>query len=325
MKNICISTETKEELKEIEKILSDISAPYQIYQKTKKSKNRTLNKILETLSFIKFLHQQGIDTVFGAPTLRNRIAHIFFKKKYINYLRALHPAPELATSLSDQIYFLGKKFKLESRLLNPYEATLCLTNSYITESFLKERDIDKNRIVNIGAVFLEGTPFLKNDDSKPRVVFITQAYAEHKHPDADKEQQEVIRHILKITKKEDLKLIIRKHPRDNTDYDEVLKDLSEDYKINTDFPDVFISTLSIKDIAISPFSTMAFELQSRDLRTIFINMHSMPSYDSAFKKNGIISTDWKKIESFSLPPLYIQNKVFSRYNPSQLASKLKSL
>lgn len=326
MKKFCISTDTFEEQREIEKILNDTGIEYIIYTAPTTLKNRLGRKIHESLDFLGFLKRNNFHAIIGGPTLRNRVANIIGQQKYISYLRSLHPSPEKLTSLSDQIFSFLKKFSPKANLLNPYHADLCITNSRINEKFLETRGIDSHKIINIGLPILEYNlpPKKFSTNASVTIIYITQAFREHNNTQADTEQREIIKHIHKTLNERNLTLTIRKHPRDETNYNELLKG---NYTINSLSAQEFIKTIPKNTLIITPFSTLSFEINKNNTKKLFISIKSIPSYDQALDKCGIPYTpweeiDWKTIEKYLSSPPIDSHSIFSDYKPELLKRKL---
>lgn len=306
---ICISTDTPEELLEIEKILSESKRKYVIYRSEGKG------KFSKAITLITFLRKNKINTIIGSPCLRNRIAN-FFGVKYISYIRSLHPSPELASSLSDKIYFLFKKIGIESKILNPYSADICFVTSKITEGFLGYRGIEKFNIKNIGACWLDELSTSDSENLNPSICFITQAFSKHLNEPAHREQIQALENSLDLAYRNEMELIIRKHPRDEYDYEKHFTEKAGCIKVNTETPRNFIKNFNPRTIIISSFSTLAFELLGSGASAIFISLGSVPSYDTSFSKIGIIPKNWRHVNLNDANQYNIE--IFKKYNTTEI-------
>lgn len=278
-KLIIISPETLEEQNDLIYIANEKSLNYKLYIKKTLTKLRYIDKLLDIFFFVVFILHQNIKVtaIFGAPCLRNRIVSIILRKKFICYMRCLHTSSENLSSLSDKLGFYFKRIGLNNKLTNPYKADIHLVSSNITTKFLQERQAGNN-IINIGALWLKNIR-LKQSDEK-RIFYITQAFEEHNFKVAHREQEIIIKFLDNKVKENNLQLLLKVHPRDNTNY----KNISIFKGNSIDF----LSNLTENDVIISTFSTLAFEAIAIKANVQFISFPAVSKeFNYLYEKNNI--------------------------------------
>ncbi|MDY4479228.1 MAG: polysialyltransferase family glycosyltransferase [[Pasteurella] aerogenes] len=259
--------------------------PYIYYERFFSRRFRYFSKILDCILFLIFVSKYIMNPnvfILGAPCVRNRFVSLLLNKKYIIYLRCLHSNGEKLTYLSDKVDAFFKKFGINNRLTNPYMARCHLVTSKQTEKFLKFRKAGNN-IIDIGAIWLKNRILKKKSQSefqKRKVYFISQAFAEHDFLDAQFEQENFVKNLSSFLLKENLELIIKKHPRDYHAYN--------GFTLFNGNADKFLESISQDDIVVSFFSTLGFEISLLGGDVKFV---SLPSLKEVYN------------------PLYIQNNV----------------
>lgn len=259
---IILSPETKEEHDDLISIVQDMNTEYVVYNKKTITAYRYIDKLLDVVFFLIFVLKLGHKnkTIIGVPCLRNRIVSFFLRKKFVCYMRCLHVGYDNLSSLSDKLGYYAKKIGLNNQLTNPYKADEHWVTWDITEEFLRYREAGNN-IKNVGAIWLRDIQLQKSDTR--RIFYITQAFAEHNLPKAHKEQLKIIHQLDVLLHERGESLILKVHPRDKADYSAYTQFKGDSKK--------FLSELSDKDIVISTFSTLAFEVQSINGKVKFIS------------------------------------------------------
>lgn len=258
-------------------------------------------------------------TIFsGSPMLRHRLLAKIFNVKHVYYLRGLHPNPDVASSLSDKLFFkLGKPKK--ATLLNAYAGQIALVTSYVNKSFLIARGVDHNKIFVIGAPWLSpGKDRSLDSIVCERVFFITQAFSFHHHNEAQKEQYDMASNLQDLFASSGFKFVVRKHPRDFGDY--------EGFDVDSSDSKGFIDEVAEGDVVITPYSTLGFELVKYGARPVFYSTESMQKiYGRAYVRLGIkpytspCSIFMAVCESDNEDEhLNIAGKIFEDYCPSRL-------
>lgn len=259
---IILSPETKEEHDDLISIVQDMNTEYVVYNKKTITAYRYIDKLLDVVFFLIFVLKLSLKntTIIGVPCLRNRIISFFLRKKFICYVRCLHVGYDNLSSLSDKLGYYAKKIGLNNQLTNPYKADEHWVTWDITEEFLRYREAGDN-IRNIGAVWLKDIQLKKSNTR--RIFYITQAFAEHNLPKAHKEQLKIIHQLDVLLHERGESLILKVHPRDKADYSAYTQFKGDSKK--------FLSELSDKDIVISTFSTLAFEVLAIGGKVRFIS------------------------------------------------------
>lgn len=312
-KEICISSDTPEEIYELKKFLNLYNLDFFIYEFKKERNSGVVFKIINFVCFLFFLKKNKIKKIIGSPNSRNRYASWFLRIPYASYMRSVHPDPHALTSLSDRIYYELSRCGIKIKILNPYEADRVFISTEINRIFLINRGIKSEKIFNVGAIWLENIEC--NRKNEGRIIYITQSFLSHKNNSAAQEQYLHVKKIMRKCAKESIRFVIRKHPRDDTNY----YDINDFYgEINTDLPLVFLKKLSKNDLIISSFSTMALEAMSIGINVVPIKLNSIESFNSLFERLGVSVVDvdsivLKKINIFERKNYSFFQKTNSNY------------
>ena len=141
----------------------------------------------------------------------------------------------------------------------------------------------------------------------------------------DLEQKENILTICAKLNSSD-KLIIRKHPRDETNYHELLKSFTDLKKIeiNTDKPIEFLHTIHSKSYLIGSFSTLALEAMQLGGNFFPLHLHSHKNLNHLLKQYKLPP---KKIDEINEIETIIEYShsinLLSPYNPTIILNILK--
>ena len=305
-----LSPETKEERDELETLMKLKNKSYALYERKTITNLRYLNKILEIFIFGKFVlgfkSNKEVE-IIGAPCLRNRIISIFFNIRLTYYLRSLHPSPERLSCLSDKIWFFLKKININNKFTNPYIANRHFITSTITKNFLIYRKADKN-IIDISPIWLKDIKIKQN--GKRRIIFITQAFSEHNLEVAKNEQKKIIDNLITALKEKGENLILKVHPRD--------KDRYAEYETFDGNAQDLLNDISINDIVISAFSTLAFELSAIGANVKFISYDGVDDlYENLYLKYNIKFTKCSN-ENLDINFLMSKKIEYNIFNPINL-------
>jgi len=253
------------------------------------SSYRLLNKLKQLFFLIYLTLRFKPDVIFsGYPLLKHRVVSLlsFGKVKHYSYLRGLFADPNNYKGFSDALYL---KFKKHPRLLkvSNFQCDKILTVSKINVDFLTARGVSPLSITLISPPWLKAIQERKaknegcNINSKIRgnVFFVTQAFSSHSFHEAASSQVTFALTLKKYLNSQSINLIIRKHPRDCTDY----KNLG--FQVNQDASYDFIYSLKNNDILISPFSTLAAEATFFSVKVIFYSTNELDKvYSNIYKK-----------------------------------------
>lgn len=282
MKNkrlILLSPSNIEEKEDLLLIANELELNYLLIPK-RVFKLKTFSKVLSLIDMILFCVKYKPFIILGTPNFQNRITSYFLGIKYITYMRAIHANSKVLTSFSDYIYKYLNFISNKSFLINNYQADFCIVSSKITKQFLIERGINNNKIIICGPIWLKKYNKLKNGGNKRRLIYITQAYKEHRLYEADKGQKEYVKFLKKISSDLGLELYLKIHPRDKTNYDNC--------NILKVSPEEFFNIVMIDDVVLSPFSTLAFELMYLGGNIKFVTFKGIDKiYEEIYKKYNI--------------------------------------
>ena len=309
-KLILLSPSNTEEKADLLLIVKELELNYLLLPEHK-YKIKILSKIINLIAMIIFCKKYKPSIIFGAPNLNNRITSFFLRIKYITYMRGLHVNSKSLTSVSDYIYkylnFISKK----SFLINNYQANYCIVSSSVTKQFLIERNIEENKIFVCGPVWLSKVLKVRpteNRINKSKLIYITQAYKEHRLIDADLAQQKYILELDKFTLKYNYEFYLKVHPRDYTDYSK--------YNIINSKPIDFLQELNLEDIILTPFSTLAFESIYIGANVKFIKFSEFDIlYKDVYEKFNI---KIENIKNFSFLKTEYNFPIFNDINLSEI-------
>ncbi len=325
--NICISCATPEEEEELKFTLDLIRIDYFIHSIHHNSKSKK-KKIYDAINLGLKAKKNKINVLIGSPCFANRIISRVLNIRFISYLRSVHPDATQLTSLSDKIHYLLSKLKLDSKISNPYYADTILITTPINKIFLENRGINtEEKTFEIGASWLYKINIEENSKNTDQntFIYITQSFLSHNHMEADLEQKENILTICAKLNSSD-KLIIRKHPRDETNYHELLKSFTDLKKIeiNTDKPIEFLHTIHSKSYLIGSFSTLALEAMQLGGNFFPLHLHSHKNLNHLLKQYKLPP---KKIDEINEIETIIEYShsinLFSPYNPTIILNILK--
>lgn len=272
----------------------------------KYSKNRILNKIKQLLILFFLVVVNKPDVIFsGYPLLKHRLVNIFSfgRIRHFSYIRGLFADSNNYRGFSDYLYLKLKKHPSLIRV-NNFQCDKIYTVSKLNVDFLFARG------VHPGVIDLIPPPWLKKIKNKRHVerkceihhgsiYFVSQAFASHSSQDAAESQLQFAIKLRERLSVCGMDLIIRKHPRDNTDY------TCLGFKTNSLSSYEFIERLNLNDVLISPFSTMAFEVAYCGIKTLFY---------STVELDRIYSRVYEKL---SLNPFYSANDIVNEIISSQ--------
>ena len=191
--------------------------------------------------------------VSGFSMLKHRAMSRVLGVPHVSYIRGLMFNPETHLGISDKIRF-GLARGKNVRLLNAFEADAVLTVARINEDFMVTRGIDRDRIVQVGPVWLRDVPPAPSGFVDGRIFFVTKAFEAHGADDAHERQVSVVHRLVASLPG---RVAIRAHPRDYYDYE--ADPLLRDVFIDRSSPRAFLHSLIREDLLISPLSTLAFE------------------------------------------------------------------
>lgn len=260
---------------------SDEATKYKLVQ-YQLGKFRFINKLKQLAFLIYSIVKYRPDIVFsGYPMLKHRLVNIFsaFRIKHYSYLRGLFADSKNYKGFSDHLYLMLKKYHLPLTI-NNFQCDKIFTISALNIKFLLARSAKQENIELIPPPWLEKIKkqkTLSGSDviSGGHVYFVTQAFMSHSCKAAAESQIVFATELHEHLKQNGVELIIRKHPRDYTDYEKY------GFSINNISSYEFIRTLCPNDILITPFSTMAFEARFFDVNIIF---YSTSDLDELYKK-----------------------------------------
>lgn len=321
---ICLSAETVEEYSELKEILSTLNLKYVTYKAS--TSRGSLAKFFSAINFLLFLRRNKVSKIIGPPCLRNRAAQHLFSVSFGSYMRAIHPDPSLATSLSDKIYFRARALGLGWSFLNPYHATMHFVSSPLNRTFLTNRNIEESKIFEVGATWLHGfnCPVKISTTSYSKIIYVTQSFASHNNLLAHEEQVSAIAFFAGIARKHDYKFIIRKHPRDMFNYSGMDCSLGE-IEVDSVPAANFIESMDGSEVVISSFSTLAFELMQIGISVFPLKLEAVPSFNDKFKSLGVSAIS---INAVSSDRDLLENtcciKIFSKTDSSPIERFLAS-
>lgn len=278
------------------------------------SKNRFINKIKQLLVLFYLVVVYKPDVVFsGYPLLKHRLVNILSLGRvcHFSYIRGLFADSKNYRGFSDLLYVRLRKHPSLMKI-NNFQCDKIYTVSKLNVDFLYARDVHPNVIDLIPPPWLQK---IKNKRHAEReyevhrgsIYFVSQAFSSHSSHDAAESQLQFAVKLRESLAVSGLELIIRKHPRDNTDY------TCLGFKVNCMSSYDFIERLNINDVLISPFSTMAFEAAYCGVKTLFY---------STVELDRIYSRVYEKL---SLHPFYSANDIVNEIisiqkNPTHNAS-----
>jgi hypothetical protein len=255
------------------------------------SKFRILTKIKQFVFLMYLVLLYRPDVIFsGYPLLKHRLINIisFGNIKHFSYLRGLFADASNYKGFSDSLYL---KIKKNPSLLkfNNFQCDKIITISKLNVNFLLARSVSKERIELIDPPWLQNIKEKRECNNANKICnvsriiyFVSQAFASHSSMDAAKSQLEFATQLKYKLREIGVELIIRKHPRDYTNYEEY------GFRINNVPSYEFIEMLNENDILISPFSTMAFEAAYLGVDSIFYSTPELDkSYSRVYKSIGI--------------------------------------
>ena len=305
-----LSPETKEEKDELETLMKLTNSSYLLYERKKFSKNKYLNKILDIISFFKFVKnskKNGKVEILSVPSIVSRAVSVFLQTKLNIYMRGVYPSPEHKSVLSDYIDFAFKKIGINNKFTNTYKADRHLITSVVTKNFLIYRKADKN-IIDIPPIWLKDIKIKQN--GKRRIIFITQAFSEHNLEVAQNGQKKIIDNLITALKEKGENLILKVHPRD--------KDRYAGYETFDGNAQDLLNDISINDIVISAFSTLAFELSAIGANVKFISYDGVDDlYENLYLKYNIKFTKCSN-ENLDINFLMSEKIEYNIFNPINL-------
>ncbi|TDN55625.1 hypothetical protein [Scandinavium goeteborgense] len=255
------------------------------------SRFRIITKIKQFVLLIYLVLLYRPDVIFsGYPLLKHRLINVisFGSVKHFSYLRGLFADASNYKGFSDLLYLKIKRIPSLLKI-NNFQCDKIITISNLNVNFLLARSVSKELIDLIEPPWLENIKEKRKSNrgnigfyNDRTIYFVSQAFAVHSSMDAAKSQLEFAIELKHKLKDKGIELIIRKHPRDYTVY--------EDYgfSINKAPSYDFIEMLHENDILISPFSTMAFEASYLGVNSIFYSTPELDkSYARVYKNIGI--------------------------------------
>ncbi|MER7796513.1 hypothetical protein [Microbacterium sp. NPDC096154] len=218
----------------------------------------------------------------GFSMMKHRVMSRVLRIPHVSYIRGLMFNPDTKLGISDKLrygVFRGRNV----RVLNAFEASHVLTVAQINEDFMVARGVDRERIHQVGPVWLRDVPPARATQDSGRVFFVTKAFEAHGVDEAHRRQTETIRQLAASFPGQ---LCIRAHPRDFYAYEEdaALRDVS----VARSTPREFLLSLTQADILISPLSTMAFEALHVGARVVFFTAEGVTDdLTKAYRALGI--------------------------------------
>ena len=269
---IFISIKTQEEKEDITKMLNLLNKEFLVLERS----------WLQNLKLIRSYNQKKISLILGSPSLKNRVLAKIFNIKFVAYLRNLHPDSNKLTSIPDWVNFYLTKIGIKFNTINPYFADGFLITSEVTNQFLQKRDVINDNVTNIGSIWLND---IKSSTNKidSDIIFFSQSFKEHGYYSAAREQIDLLKKVIEDSEKVGKKVLLRKHPRDDFNYESKFKKLS----IDSSKPSDFLRRISNKNICISPYSTFIFEIMYLGAKIIPIGYQSTEDLNKCFKDAGI--------------------------------------
>ncbi|WBU50969.1 hypothetical protein PF050_08665 [Kosakonia pseudosacchari] len=250
---------------------------------------RLLNKIKQFSYLFYLMVKFRPDVIFsGYPLLKHRITSLLSlgRVKHYSYLRGLFADPKNYKGFSDFLYLKLLNYPKLLKICN-FQCDRIFTVSKINVDFLIARGVLPLLITLIPPPWLKLIKKRREDNldcagGKGYIYFVTQAFSSHSFKDAAASQ---IKFALKIKGYLDadcIDLIIRKHPRDYTNYEGL------GFFVNKVSSYDFISSLNVNDILISPFSTLAAEASYFGIRVIFYSSLELDNiYSKIYERLGI--------------------------------------
>lgn len=271
------------------KDISDkLAQPYKIYS-YKRSQNRIINKVVQMSLLLSLMIRHRPDILFsGYPLFKHRVLSImsFNKVRHYSYLRGLFADSKNYRGFSDKLYLVIKKINFFYKI-NNFQCDKIITISKLNVDFLLERGVKSEVIQLISPpwlkqIELEKTGFKESDNINGIIYFVSQAFDAHSLSEAAESQIDFALQLQKSLDASGDRLIVRKHPRDYTNYEKY------GLEFNCASSYEFIKSLSKKDILISPFSTLAFEAAYFDIKSIFYSTRELDQvYAGIYRKMAI--------------------------------------
>lgn len=254
---------------------------YKTYRYTK-NRSRIITKIKQFILLVYVVCMHRPDVIFsGYPLLKHRLISLLYpgRLRHYSYLRGLFADPLNYKGFSDRLYLKIKRWPTLLKF-NNFQCDRIYTVSEINVDFLRARSVQQRIIELIPPPWLDKIAkqrekqvyaIKKNSD----FYFVTQAFAAHSSEAASESQLEFALKLRIELNKKNLNLIIRKHPRDNIDYEKY------GFLVNSIPSYEFLVSLNSNDCLISPFSTMAFEASYFNIAIIF---YTTPELDSLYAR-----------------------------------------
>lgn len=252
--------------------------------------NKITQKIYRLFLFGYLLTTTKAKCIFSNSSLTYKTWQLIFNYTHITYHRALLLDPSHSFGLSEKIRSI---FKLKKQnFLNPYHSDIVVTIGECNKSYMLIKGTPPEKIILVGPTWLdkpstttETAKKLSNSD-KRNVIFITQAFEHHGYTEQQNSQLSFLQSLeKKLSKDNSVTLLIKKHPRDLTDYSRIL---SEKSKLIKSSSKEFLSSITNTDIIVSPFSTMSLELAFLKAKIIFYSTKSLDKlYSTSYEKYNI--------------------------------------
>lgn len=265
-----------------------------------------LNKVLDVFLFFKYVYMIKPDVIFsGFSLLKYRLASKIFNIHHVAYIRGLMFDSSVYSGICDKLRYGRFKKLFQGYVFNTYEANFIITVSEINLNFLLERGIDNNKIKLISPPWLLKSELSFNGNQINRVIFVTQAFAEHGLDKYHLEQVSLIKNLLDYCIKEGIELLLRVHPRDYYDYSQLSS--SNLLSLNYEVPELFIDSLTTSDLLVSFPSTFTFEAAYvKNMPILFI---STPIFDEIYLN---------AYNKLNIRPIYCIDDLLSEYYYSNL-------
>lgn len=268
-----------------------------------------LNKIIQLFLLFFLVVKHRPDILFsGYPLLKHRVINIlsFNRVKHYSYLRGLFADSRNYRGFSDKLFLLISKLNFFYKI-NNFQCDKIFTISKLNVDFLLARGVRFEVIQLISPPWLkrieiERSVLKASDAPKGIIYFVSQAFDAHSCNEAAKSQVDFACQLKQELEASGYHLIVRKHPRDYTNYEI----LGLEFNAATSYN--FIESLSKNDILISPFSTLAFEVAYFNIKVIFYSTREL---------DGLYSGVYKKM---AIRPLYNPQEVISKIIETETSS-----
>lgn len=287
------------------------------------------------------IYFQRISNKTQAKSIITGVPLVFFRSltfrrnrtiKLFSIIRSIILISNRNTSLSSYIYWFIKKLNLRRGVENffiDYNADHLFCIGQSTKDFLIHRGINPKKITISGSLYCQRlsnlfyktkTPAISN---KKTIVFFTAAFLWHGDNKSHPYQLDLIKEIQQLiveynsNNKENIiiEFVLRKHPRDLSDYNSVESTSEKEY---------FFTNYPQDTLYLSVISTLSLELSSIGLNCLFISSpYFQNKYNEWYKIQNIKPISPQKLAS-NLPTLF-SNYSYNIISPSAIdTQKTKS-